>query len=184
MRTPRWSGRTRVPGGPPPGAEIWLLARLGRPAGRQLLAAADRRLRRQCLPLPQRRVLAELLVIAAAPLWAGEQLPGRLAQRVRLAVFVVLGEPADPDVAVGRRQLARAVWRPRRHQHVPGSAITEIQLRIMEMMAEGLSNARIAVALGLAEETVKTHALRMYSRLGVTGRAGAVAVGFRLGLLS
>jgi len=140
MRAPRWSSRTRVPGWSA-GAEIWLLARLGRPAGRQLLAAADRRLRRQCLPPPQRRVLAELLVIAAAPL-AGERLPGRLAQLVRLAVFVVLGEPADRDVAVGRRQLARAHRRMvQRCLELPARAA------LAELLAELAAQVR-AQALG------------------------------------
>jgi len=79
----------------------------------------------------------------------------------------------------------QSLWRPRRHQHVPGSGgITEIQLRILELMARGFSNAAIAMELDLATDTVKTHALRLFRRLGVKDRAGAVGVGFRLGLLS
>ncbi len=50
-------------------------------------------------------------------------------------------------------------------------------------MTEGLSNSEIAAALTLAEDTVKTHARRLFRKLGAGDRADAVARGFRQGIL-
>ena len=51
-------------------------------------------------------------------------------------------------------------------------------------MAAGRSNARIARSLYLSEDTVKTHARRLFRKLEVNDRAQAVALGFRGGLVS
>jgi DNA-binding NarL/FixJ family response regulator len=50
-------------------------------------------------------------------------------------------------------------------------------------MAEGRSNAEIGRELYVSEDTVKTHARRLFRKLGAADRAQAVAVGFRLGLV-
>lgn len=67
-----------------------------------------------------------------------------------------------------------------------GRSRTELSQREMDVllgMTEGLSNAEIAVELVLAEDTVKTHARRLFRKLGAGDRADAVARGFRQGLL-
>jgi ATP/maltotriose-dependent transcriptional regulator MalT len=51
-------------------------------------------------------------------------------------------------------------------------------------MSLGQSNKQIGRALFLSEDTVKTHARRLFSKLGVHDRAQAVAHGFRCGLVS
>lgn len=55
--------------------------------------------------------------------------------------------------------------------------------QVLEGITRGLSNAEIGRELFLAEDTVKTHARRLYRKMGATDRAGAVANGFRWGLL-
>ena len=50
-------------------------------------------------------------------------------------------------------------------------------------MSRGLSNAGIGKELFLSEDTVKTHARRLFRKLGAADRAQAVALGFRWGFL-
>ena len=50
-------------------------------------------------------------------------------------------------------------------------------------MADGKSNAEIGRELFVSEDTVKTHARRLFRKLGARDRAHAVASGFRAGLV-
>lgn len=58
------------------------------------------------------------------------------------------------------------------------------ELDVLSGMAGGMANTAIATQLGIAEDTVKTYAKRMFMKLGVHDRAQAVAVGFERGYLS
>ena len=51
-------------------------------------------------------------------------------------------------------------------------------------MSQGKSNAEIGKSLFLSEDTVKTHARRLFRKLGVSDRAQAVAFGFRRGFVT
>src|SRR5690606_28931593 len=63
-------------------------------------------------------------------------------------------------------------------------ALTDRELQVLRRMAEGKSNAEIGRELYVSEDTVKTHARRLFRKLGVRDRAHAVAVGFRAGALA
>ncbi|MEU3775896.1 response regulator transcription factor [Streptomyces sp. NPDC032472] len=54
--------------------------------------------------------------------------------------------------------------------------LTDRELDILGQLARGLGNRDIARALFISEATVKTHLGRIYDKLGVDTRAGAVAV--------
>jgi len=95
----------------------------------------------------------------------------RAAWALRLGArgFLRAGDLADPSALPGARP-----------------ATTDLSDREMDVllgMTEGLSNAEIAAELVLAEDTVKTHARRLFRKLGAGDRADAVARGFRQGLL-
>jgi DNA-binding NarL/FixJ family response regulator len=49
------------------------------------------------------------------------------------------------------------------------------ETEVMKQIVRGLTNAEIARALVLSEKTVKNHVNRIFRRLGVTSRAGAIA---------
>ncbi|MCH0538621.1 response regulator transcription factor [Streptomyces sp. MUM 203J] len=55
-------------------------------------------------------------------------------------------------------------------------ALTARERDILAQLARGLGNREIARALFISEATVKTHLGRIYTKLGVETRAGAVAV--------
>jgi len=61
--------------------------------------------------------------------------------------------------------------------------LSERELQVLSGMARGRSNAEIGRELYLSEDTVKTHARRLFRKLGAADRAHAVAVGFRWGLV-
>ncbi|MFE2334343.1 response regulator [Streptomyces coelicoflavus] len=58
----------------------------------------------------------------------------------------------------------------------PRPALTDRERDILAQLATGLGNREIARALFISEATVKTHLRRIYGKLGVDTRTGAVAV--------
>jgi DNA-binding NarL/FixJ family response regulator len=62
-------------------------------------------------------------------------------------------------------------------------ALTERELQVLRGMADGKSNAEIGRDLFVSEDTVKTHARRLFRKLSARDRAHAVAAGFRAGLV-
>jgi DNA-binding NarL/FixJ family response regulator len=64
------------------------------------------------------------------------------------------------------------------------AVLTERELQVLRGMSEGRSNAEIGRQLFVSEDTVKTHARRLFRKLGARDRAHAVAAAFRAGLVS
>jgi DNA-binding NarL/FixJ family response regulator len=84
--------------------------------------------------------------------------------------------------------LADPTWRlaPRRLRAAEMGAaptLTAREIQVLEGMSHGRSNAEIGRELFLSEDTVKTHARRLFKKLGASDRAHAVALGFRWGLV-
>jgi DNA-binding NarL/FixJ family response regulator len=65
-----------------------------------------------------------------------------------------------------------------------GPSLSAREVEVLEGMSRGKSNGQIGRELYLSEDTVKTHARRMFRKMGAADRAQAVALGFRWGLLS
>ena len=61
--------------------------------------------------------------------------------------------------------------------------LTRRELEVLSGMSHGRSNAQIGGELFLSEDTVKTHARRLFRKLGASDRAQAVAIGLRTGLI-
>ncbi|MGW1608350.1 response regulator [Streptomyces sp. NPDC002285] len=66
----------------------------------------------------------------------------------------------------------------------PRPTLTDRERDILAQLARGIGNRDIARALFISEATVKTHLRRIYDKLGVDTRAGAVAVAKEQRLLS
>ena len=62
--------------------------------------------------------------------------------------------------------------------------LTERELQVLRGMSQGKSNSEIGKELFLSEDTIKTHARRLFRKMEVSDRAQAVANGFRQGLVS
>ena len=61
--------------------------------------------------------------------------------------------------------------------------LSDRELEVLQLIAEGLTNQEIANRLFLALNTVKAHTRNIYSKLGVNSRIQAVARARDLGLL-
>lgn len=61
--------------------------------------------------------------------------------------------------------------------------LSERELEVLRLLAEGLRTVEIARQLYLGESTVKVHLAHIYRKLGVTSRTEALAASLRLGLL-
>lgn len=71
----------------------------------------------------------------------------------------------------------------RNDAQVAALGVTPRELEILDHIASGKSTREIAQALFVSENTVKTHASRLYDKLGVNRRTQAVQEARRLGLL-
>ncbi|MFI8001637.1 response regulator [Streptomyces sp. NPDC086010] len=79
--------------------------------------------------------------------------------------------------AQGRTTLSAPVaGRVMARMRSPRSTLTDRELDILGQLSQGLGNRDIARALFISEATVKTHLGRIYEKLGVDTRSGAVAV--------
>ena len=65
----------------------------------------------------------------------------------------------------------------------PPKMLSERQLEILALVAEGLSNREIADRLHISVNTARDHLSEILSRLGVGNRASAVSAALRLRLI-
>lgn len=62
-------------------------------------------------------------------------------------------------------------------------SLTPAQKRVLELVADGLTDLQISSALNLSQHTIHTHMNVIMSHFRIHTRAGAVAIALREGLL-
>lgn len=88
------------------------------------------------------------------------------------------------SAASGRTTLADTVADRLVHRmRTPRTALTAREVEVLQLVAEGLSNSAIASRLHLTEGTVKSHLVRVYTKLDVDSRTAAVATAIESGLI-
>jgi DNA-binding NarL/FixJ family response regulator len=85
-------------------------------------------------------------------------------------------------VHAGKRHLSAAAAGAL-SERVAADQLTDAERRVLELMARGRSNKAIAVALHVAEGTVKTHVASILRKLRVSSRSEAIAQAFRHGMV-
>jgi DNA-binding NarL/FixJ family response regulator len=103
------------------------------------------------------------------------------------AVRVVAAGDALLAPSVTRRLIADFTReRPAARSRPAGrpKGLTERETEVLAQVARGLSNAEIAAALVVAEQTVKTHVSRILAKLDLRDRAQAVVFAYESGLVS
>jgi two-component system NarL family response regulator len=76
-----------------------------------------------------------------------------------------------PDIA------AKLALRP------PQPVLTAREIQVLEVLVTGMRNKEIAEALGISEQTTRTHIKSIFSKLKVHDRTAALAEGLRRGLI-
>lgn len=112
------------------------------------------------------------LLFAALGIWLGLKLTRTRERVVTREVRV----PVEVPVPVG------APFH-RNEGRVQQLGITPRELEILEAMASGLSNREIAERLFVSENTVKTHANRLFTKLSARRRTQAVQFAKEAGLI-
>lgn len=84
---------------------------------------------------------------------------------------------------VVRPEEAERTIPPPRAAPAGAERLTPRESEVLEMIAEGESNKRIAFRLGISEHTVKFHVASVLSKLNANSRAEALAIGIRRGLI-
>jgi DNA-binding NarL/FixJ family response regulator len=65
----------------------------------------------------------------------------------------------------------------------PARNLTEREIELLRLVADGMSNKAIARALSVSENTVKYHMRNILQKLGAQNRTEAVTLAIRAGLL-
>ena len=141
---------------------------------------------------PQAKVLIlsayddQALVVAAMAAGAAGYLlksiaPDELREKVRMAAR---GEPVLDARTAGHMVGAVRSRERRGPAGLAGQPLSEREISVLALVAEGMSNSEIAGRLYISAQTVKTHLERICTKLGVSGRAAAVKRGIETGALS
>jgi two-component system nitrate/nitrite response regulator NarL len=104
---------------------------------------------------------------------------GAEADVIRKAIL----EVARGGTALSTEAQAALLTGLKSRERAAHSSLTRRELEMLELLAEGLSNADIAGRLFVSPETVKAHLRNMFGKLGVSDRTAAVAVALRKGLI-
>ncbi|MDQ3507140.1 MAG: response regulator transcription factor [Actinomycetota bacterium] len=88
-------------------------------------------------------------------------------------------------VAKGESPFAPAVASRlmRRMRSPEEEALSAREIEVLNLVAEGASNKRIAKELWIGETTVKSHLLHIYEKLGVADRTAAVTMALKRGII-
>src|SRR5437899_3487312 len=90
-------------------------------------------------------------------------------------------KPVDPDELSAR--LRRLLERSRAWGKSTTSDLSEREIEVLQLVAEGLPPADVARQLVISPKTVSSHVQRILTKLNVHTRAQAVAVAYEAGLI-
>jgi DNA-binding NarL/FixJ family response regulator len=107
---------------------------------------------------------------AAIGIWFGVTITGRKVEVREVTVEVPARAASGPFIT----DRSRIDW----------LGITPRELEVLQLIAEGLSNKEMAERLFVSENTIKTHASRVFDKLGASRRTQAVQIAKSHGLIT
>src|SRR6185295_6911230 len=95
---------------------------------------------------------------------------------------VYRGEPSlDPTIA---RKVLMELSHPPKQQPLTADPLTERELEVLQLIAQGCSNKEIAMKLSVSELTVRTHVSNILSKLHLASRTQAALYALQKGITS
>jgi DNA-binding NarL/FixJ family response regulator len=112
----------------------------------------------------------------------GYLVKGTGPERVEHALRAVAGGDVvlNQDVAQAVTELAQMRSRATRNRPFP--ALTDRELDILELIAQGLDNTQIAEVLVISQKTVRNHISHIFQKLMVRNRARAIVLARQAGM--
>ena len=134
-------------------------------------------------PLPDS---LSLLLLTDSPLLATDAL------RARPAWGLLPTDASAEELLAAVHALAEGLIVAPRHLLFPNDSaestergpLTDRELEVLSLLAQGLPNKQIAAALGISEHTVKFHVSSIYGKLNATNRTEAIRAGLRGGWIA
>ena len=112
---------------------------------------------------------------------SGYLLKSSSLDQITQGIIMVHGGGATLDPSVAMLILAKLQQKPSARETQPN--LTDRELEILNLLAEGLSKKEIATRLEIGYSTVDTHVAHIYGKLDVTSAPAAVDQGYHHGLL-
>jgi DNA-binding NarL/FixJ family response regulator len=116
---------------------------------------------------------------------SGFLLKDALPEELVAAVRIVAGGDALLAPSITRRLIEdfARTGPPRRVENGLLATLTAREIEVLTLVGRGRSNAEIAAALFIAEQTVKTHVSKVFSKLGLRDRVQAVVFAYDAALV-
>ncbi|MEL7626650.1 MAG: response regulator transcription factor [Anaerolineaceae bacterium] len=115
---------------------------------------------------------------------SGYLMKDRPRQELLDAIHGTLEGHAYIDPSVAGKVLSNVASSPNKQPPEQSYNLTEREQEILNLLAEGLSNADISHQLYLSEGTVRNYTSTLFAKLGVSDRTQAVILAIRQGLVS
>jgi DNA-binding NarL/FixJ family response regulator len=80
---------------------------------------------------------------------------------------------------ISNEKLASTIRSTRAGEHILSAEVTERELEVLRLLAEGKNNIEIAQMISLSRSTVKYHVSAIISKMGVTNRSEAIAIALK-----
>ena len=114
---------------------------------------------------------------------------GRIIQRLYSLQLEMPANRSDPARLQFMEKLLKAFGQLPQESSQPDQrsslveALTRKEIQILQLVAEGYSNARLAEQLTASDSTIRTHLRNINSKLGAGSRAEAVVIGRQFGVI-
>lgn len=130
------------------------------------------------------QLMAVMAIIGIAQIREVEGRPDLAAERYQEALRRAgdLPHPARKEAEIGLERVRRVLESGRKHNRI--EPLSQREIEVLQLMAQGLSNREIAERLFLALDTVKGHNRRIFEKLHAQRRTEAIARARELNLIS